>query len=515
MSRMQVNRGPSRRNIQQTRSIPAPTGGLNGRDAYAAMPATDALVLDNMFPNPSNVALRNGYISWATGLPSAVNSLCCYSSATGRKLFAAAGAGIYDVTAKGAVGAAVVSGLTSDQWQHVNFGTPGGQFLAMVNGSDSMQLYNGTTWQAVTSSSTPISITGVPTANLIHINMFKGRLFCIEKNSMKAWYLPLNSIGGAANYLDFSGLVTLGGYLMAMVTWTIDNAGGTDSMAAFITSEGEVLLFRGSDPAYASSWYLQGQFRIGRPVGRRCYVRIGSDVAVIGADGLFPMSQALLTDRSQRQDAVSDKIVNLINNDIQNYSANFGWQAILHPIGNKLVVNVPATTGTYQYVMNTVNGSWCRFTGWAANCWELMGDQLMFGGQTAVYQADTGLSDNGNSIYATAIQAPQYFGTAGQKQFTMARPIFYSNASVRPAFQINVDFDLTVPALTSASSSTKFTPWGSAWGSPWSSPSLIRKDWQNVYGVGFAGAPAMALNVKNAILNWQATDVTFINGDPL
>ena len=510
-----VYRGPSRSNIQRTQSIPAPTGGLNGRDAYAAMPAGDAIILDNMFPAPSNVQLRNGYLAWATGFAAPVNSLCCYSSATGRKLFAASGAGIYDVTVKGVIGAAVVAGQTSDKWQHVNFGTPGGQYLIMVNGSDSPQLYNGTAWQAITAVSAPISITGVTTSNLIHVNMFKGRLFFIEKNTMRAWYMPVNSIGGAANVLDFSGLVTLGGYLMAMVTWTIDNAGGTDTLAAFLTSEGEVLLYRGSDPSYASSWFLQGQFRIGRPVGRRCYVRIGSDVAVIGADGLFPMSQALLTDRSQRQDAVSDKIVNLINNDIQNYSGNFGWQPFLHPIGNKLIVNVPATTGTYQYVMNTVNGSWCRFTGWAANCWELIGDQLMFGGTTAVYQADTGLSDNGGSINAVAIQAPQYFGSTGQKQFTMARPIFSSNATIRPAFQINTDFDLTVPSLTSSSSSTKFTPWGSPWGSPWSSPSLIRKDWLNVYGVGFAGSPALAINVKNAVLNWQATDVTFIDGDPL
>lgn len=514
MMRAQINRGPSRANIQKTASIPAPVGGLNGRDAYADMPPGDAITLDNFFPTPSNVQLRNGYKAWLTGVNAQVNSLCCYSSAAGRKLFAASGTHIYDATTAGVVGAAVVSGLTSDKWQHVNFGTPGGQYLMMVNGADSAQLYDGTNWQAVTAVSAPISITGIATTSLIHVNMFKGRLFFVEKDSMRAWYMPVNSIGGAANVLDFSGLVQLGGYLMAMITWTVDNSGGTDNLAAFITSEGEVLLYRGSDPSYASSWFLQGQFRIGRPVGRRCYVRIGSDVAVIGADGLYPMSQALLTDRSQRQDAVSDKIVNLINGDIQLYGANFGWQAILHPIGNKLVVNVPTTYGAYQYVMNTVNGAWCRFTGMTANCWELFGDQLMFGA-AGVFQADVGQTDNGAAISAVAIQAPQYFGSSAQKQFTMARPIIYSNASIRPAFQINTDFDLSVPSGLSSFSSVKFTPWGSPWGSPWSSPSLIRKDWQNVYGVGFSGSPALAINIKNAVMNWQSTDVAFIEGDAL
>lgn len=512
MKRGRVNRAQ----IAQTVSVPAPTGGLNGRDGLANMPPTDAVVLDNLFPNPSNVSLRNGYIAWATGLPGAVNSLCCYNASNGaRKLFAASGASVYDVTSAGAVGAPVVAGAASDKWQHVNFGTSGGQYLLMVNGTDSPVLFNGATWQAVTGASAPISITGVTTSNLIHVTMFKGRLFFVEKNSTKAWYMPVGAIGGAANYLDFASYMTLGGYLMAMVTWTIDNAGGIDTMAAFLTSEGEVLLYRGSDPSYASSWFLQGAFRIGRPIGRRCYTRVGSDVLLLSADGLFPMSQALLTDRSQRKDAVSDKIVNLINSDVQLFASAFGWQVVLYPIGNKLIVNVPAPTGIYQYVMNTVNGAWCRFTGWSANCWELMGDQLMFGGAGGVYQADTGLTDNGSSIAVVAIQAPQYFGTTQQKQFTMARPILYSNAVIRPAFQINCDFDLAVPSLTSSTSFTKFTPWGAAWGAAWSSPSLIRKDWQNVYGIGFAGSPALAFSAKNAIVNWQSTDVCFINGDPL
>ena len=510
-----MRRKPTRQQIAETVNVPAPTGGLNAKDALAAMPPTDAAVMDNFFPTPSNVVVRNGYLTWASGLPGQVNSLCCYNSATGRKLFAASGANIYDVTSKGAIGAAAVTGQTSDQWQHVNVGTPGAQFLYMVNGSDSPQLFNGTTWQAVNSGSAPISITGVTTSLLIHVQLFKGRVFFIEKNSLRAWYLPLNSVGGAANSLDFSGLCTLGGYLVAMLTWTIDNTGGGDTFAAFITSEGEVLLYRGSDPSYQSSWFLMGQFRVGRPIGRRCFVKLGADVAVISADGLYPLSQALLTDRSQRQDAVSNKITNLINSDVQVYAANFGWQPILFPIGNKLIVNVPAMVGyQYQYVMNTVNGSWCRFTGWSANCFELMGDQLFFGG-SQVYQCDTGTSDNGAAINAVAVQAPQYFGTTEQKQFTMARPVLYTNSTVRPAFQINADFDLSTPTMVSTFSNSKQTPWGSPWGSPWSSKTTIQNAWQNVYGVGMAGSPAMALSLKNATLNWQSTDVCFIKGDPL
>ena len=44
------------------------------------------------------------------------------------------------------------------------------------------------------------------------------------------------------------------------------------------------------------------------------------------------MSKALLTDRSQIQDAISNKIINLVNTDVQNYGSHFGWEAIANGI---------------------------------------------------------------------------------------------------------------------------------------------------------------------------------------
>ena len=506
---------PKRVQVAQVVSIPAPVGGLNARDSVAAMPETDAVVLDNWFPTPTNLQLRNGSTVWATGLPAAVDTLATYNSAGGtRKMFAASNGGIYDVSAAGAVGAAAVSGQTSDWWQTINFGAGGGQYLYMVNGSDSPELFNGSTWQAVTGVSAPISITGVTTSLLIGVNEFGGRLFFIEKNSMRAWFLPALSVGGAAQSLDFSTQTRLGGFLMTMAVWTIDNSSGMMQQAAFITSEGEVLMYQGNDPTYASSWYQVGSFRVGRPVGRRCTVKIGSDVGIISADGLFPLSKALLTDRSQQQDAISNKITNLINNDVQSYAANAGWQVILYPIGNKLIVNVPNSGGTYQYVMNTITGSWCRFTGWNASCFELMGDNLFYGDNTngIVYQCDSGYNDAGANINSVAVQAPNYFGSHTQKMFVMARPILYANANITPAFKINLDFDTSTPVSTNTYNSPGFLYWGGAWGSYWSTPYQIYRNWLTCGGVGFAGSPSMAFSGKGAAVQWQATDVAYKPG---
>ena len=162
---------------------------------------------------------------------------------------------------------------------------------------------------------------GVASADIIGINVFKNRVWLIEKH-IKAWYLPVSAIGGTANALDFLAYLN-GGYLMAMTNWTIDNAAGIDDYAAFISSEGEVAIYQGTDPSNASTWALKELFRIGRPIGRRCAIKAGADVLILTTDGAFPLSKALLTDRSQMQAAVTDKITNLITSDIAQYSSNF------------------------------------------------------------------------------------------------------------------------------------------------------------------------------------------------
>lgn len=497
----------------KVKSVPAPVGGLNARDAIANMSPTDALLMDNAFPSPRDVGTRLGYVNHVTGLPGWAETLMKYNSTTANKLFAASVAGFYDVTTAGAVGAAVVTSLTNARWQHVNFAIPSGSYLYAVNGADKPRLYNGTAWVAIDAVSTP-AITGVTTTSLIDVHLHKNRLWFIEKDSFKVWYLPTNSIGGAAASIDFGSLFQLGGYLMTMTSWSVSDAGGVNDYAAFISSEGEVALYQGTDPASASTWSLTGLFRIGRPTGRRCVTRLGSDIAIICADGLFPLSKALLTDRNQLQLAISNKIVNLINADVYSYAANFGWQPIVYPSGNKLIVNVPQVQNSvqYQYVMNTITGAWCRFTGWNAACFEILTDQLYFGGNTVVCLADTGFSDNGAIITADIKPAFSYFGYPGRnKRFTNVRPILLADGAVAASLALNVDFGDTFPSATpnfsgSGGSLWDVTPWDLV---AWGGVSIISKNWQTVTGVGFAATMRMRIASSTYQITWQSTDFAF------
>lgn len=512
---------PQRQQTAKTTSVAAPVKGLNAKDSIANMDPDYALVLDNIFCTPTTVDTRNGSNTWVTGITGWIETITHYTSATAQKLFAAATTKVYDVTTTGAVGAAVVSSQTNARYQTTNFATAGGQYLYMVNGADAPLLYDGTNWTKITGISVP-AITGVTTTLLIHVNAFKNRLWFTEVNSLRVWYLPVNSIAGAANSFDLSSIFQRGGYLMGMVTWTIDNTSGVDDYAVFVSSEGEVAIYKGYDPAFASTFTLVGLFRMGRPIGRRFFVKMGSDNVIICADGIALLSKELTTDRNISS-TLSFNIVNLIGLDVQSFAGNFGWQATYYPIGNKLIINVPSVENSvqYQYVMNTITGAWSTWnkqnTGFSAACWDVFQDNIFFGGNGIVYQGDVSESDSGIAIQSNIKPAFSYFGQLGQsKLFTMVRPIIISDGNIMPSFALCLDFADTQPPTPQLSSGSG-SPWDT---SPWDTTSWggspqVNKNWLTVGGIGYAASLRMGLITKNVSASLQSIDYVYEGGGVL
>lgn len=502
----------------------APVGGLNARDPIASMGAGDAVVLTNWFCTPFDVQLRRGYTQHATGITGNVETVAAYNGPTAQKLFAANTTDIYDVTTAGAVGAAVVSGQTNGRWQHVNYATTGGSFLVMVNGEDELQLYNGTTWTAIDGVSTP-AITGVTTSTLVHVCAHKRRLWFVQTGTMKAWYLPVDSVGGAAAQLDLGAVFQMGGYLMAAETWTIDAGAGMDDHLVFVSSRGEVAVYKGTDPSSASTWALVGVWAIGAPINRRCMIKYGGDVMYLSRDGVVPLSKALLSSRVNTRVAITDKIQHLVSEDVGTYAQVFGWDLIMYPNANMLILNVPESGGlSHQYVMNTISGAWSRWEGMNGFAWELFADEPYFGADGAVYQAWNGWADNatstgtgGNNIRTVLLTAFDYHGNATQlKRWTIMRPVFAAAGVPSVLLRVNVDFDRSEPT-GSASIGQAFlgTEWGgSTWGGgQWNSESLtISKGWQAAGGVGYCGALSLITESKTIEIRLQAIDYAVESG---
>lgn len=495
-----------------SRALTAPVGGWDTRNALADMPPENAVILDNWFPETDKVTLRRGSASHATGMTGAVESLLMYTPLTGTgEMFACNGGNVYDVTAAGAVGAAVASGLSNDRFQQVQIGTAGGQFLIAMNGEDTPLLYDGTTWGNTT-------FTGPTVTNLIWCNLHQRRLWFGEKQSLSAWYLAVNAIAGAATEFSLAGIAKLGGYIMGMGTWTRDAGDGSDDVAVFITSEGEAIVYQGTDPSAASTWALVGVFRIGKPIGRRSIIKAGGDLIFITEDGFVSAATILILDRSQTEKvAISSQINQAVNSSVQNYRTLFGWECFIYPTGKMLIFNIPQSSVTsHQYVFNTITKAPSRFKGLNALCWGQKGNVAFYGGTDGiVHQFDTGTADSGTAIEGDALQAFSYFGSPGKKKaFKSVQPIFESKGDPSAALDLNVDFQIAKPTGVSTPSPTSSARWGiSKWGiGVWGTDGLIYKQWRGVRGVGRAASLRVRVSTTTARPSWISTNFVFVPG---
>lgn len=499
--------GQTGRQIQ----IPPPVGGLNARDSIANMPPQDALTLDNIFPEASYGRVRYGYEVHATGLPGAVETLMEWSG-TSRKFFAASGTAIYDVSSAGAVGAASLSGLTNAKWQFVNFTTPGGNFLVCVNGADGVRTYNGTTWASS-------AITGMTAANAAQVAVWGNRLWFAENNSTKAWYLPTSSIAGAAASIELGSVWRLGGTLARIVSASFDTMGqGLSDFIGFLSTNGELAVYTGNDPATVGTFALVGRFRMGAPIGTRCSYQSGGDVAIITNDGVLSMMQMLRVDRTEApRAAITDKIARLFSSDADAYSTLSGWQIIGYPARHMVIVNVPTSSTTaQQYVMNAISGAWCRYTNINAACWGLFSNNLYFGAQSGgvVYKAETGQTDNTANISYAWKSAFNGCGNAAViKRFTLMRPILTVNSTVNPTLGVDVDYgegDLTSTSTVAVTGPT----WdGSVWDAAvWGGASLNAAPWSSVGKVGRTVAVRLAGQVRGVEMAINAADLVFEPG---
>lgn len=483
-------------------SLPAPVGGWDAYSPLSDMPPQNAVELINWFPQPGWVELRRGYVGHSdTGTGNAVDCIMPYQGpdVADARLFAASDNIIFDVTA--GAGSSSLTGLTSNRWQYVNFATSGGNFLWIANGSDTPRYWDGAAWNtAVITGTTPADIFGPIT--------YRGRIWGCLKDSTKAVYLPLDSIQGGASEFDLGSYFKMGGNLQAIATWSTDVEGGTNEFIIFISSYGECAIFLIYDPTADSGFAFRGVSTLGSPIGRRCVEKIGSDVAVITIDGVIPLSQVLNYDRAAfQQVALTKNIRNAMTQAARDYKAEFGWQIISYPRNTMAIINVPIVEGgqQQQFVMNTINGAWARFTGQNANCWAIFQDRAYFGGNDGiVYLADEAAGDENSTIEADIQGAYNYFESRGQnKQWTTIRPLITKEESYQVSLQLglSIDFELS-EATDEILEDSNVMP--SIWNDPntiWDDPNtlwpglLTISRWMAISGIGYCAAVRLKIDV--------------------
>jgi hypothetical protein len=366
----------------------------------------------------------------------------------------------------------------------------------------------------------------------VQVCAWKNRLWFVERNSTSVWYLPVLSVAGAATEFDIGAQLKRGGTVVAAINWTMDAGTGIDDHLVFLGSEGDVVVYKGTDPASLNTFSLVGVWQVGRlPQGRRCFSQSGGDVLVVSEYGLSPLSTLVkggkTTVEADSRSFVS-RIQEPLRQDVQELAGE-GWEVVVYESQAIMMVNCPIRLGSTpkQYVLNTHSLRWSTFSNVPAITFSEFDGKLYFGtpdGQVCVAlsgELDNVLIDTGptaGSYINCALQtAFNYFDTPGQlKRWLMVRPTFVGPNKPGVAVHMNNDFDTRLPSGIPAFNVTASAVWDTAlWDQAvWSGLTQTFQLWRAVSGHGYAGSLAMTV-VGGGGTRLSSIDYMVESGGPL
>lgn len=498
-----------------SQTIPAPVGGLNTRDSEDNMAPTDAVKLENYFPDFESVAVREGYSSHATSVgtaSSSVDTLATFINGTTSKLLAAANGSIFDISTPGTA-SSLSSGYSSDRWQWANFDGK----MGLVNGTDTPQQFNGTTVSSLT-----VSGSGLTASNLVGITVFKNRSFFWEEDSQDFWYSALNTLGAGVTKFPLSRVGNFGGKLISIGSMARDGGDGPDDLFVAVMSSGDVIVYQGTDPNSASTWAIVGVFHSSGAIDVRGVVKVGGDLVMVTRAGYISVAQLMQYGSIAAVNpalAFASKINPLAQQKVADNASNTGWQAILGPRSEKLVMNIPTSSTTFeQHVMNVGTQSWAVWTNLPSYSWGTFNGKFYIGGLGTVWEIG-GNSDNGSEIEADAQQAFSQLGATGiRKQITALEPAIRGSGDVSLRIGVNTDFGTLPPVSVATSFAQEGTVWEEQtvfwedWATAWDAGSDgIINTLTSAGGQGFRVAPRLIVSTTNSVA-WLSTRILFKPG---
>lgn len=363
------------------------------------------------------------------------------------------------------------------------------------------------------------TVSGVTTSNLSHVWTFKNRLFYVQKDTLTAWYAPSGAIGGAYGDLSLAGIFKLGGSLLTGASWSLDAGDGPDDKCVFISTEGEVAIYGGTDPSDATLWSLEGRYDIGKPLGKRALMQVGGDLYVATTDGIVPISAAINKDPAQiTLAAITAPIETLWEEELTRTTSDV--ELVKWTDQNILAVILP--NADRMLTANLQTGGWAVQSGWSATCAATYDGDLYLGRSSGrVFKANDTGQDDGASFTAR-VSWPFLDGgnPALYKTGQLARIAGFADAAF--VFKLEMMWDNFVnfssaPAIETIFDST-FLIWGTGrwgddrWGRTVSQPrGGYISQWQSVYGGGYSFAPALQI-VSRAMdkLSVEITRIDFI-----
>lgn len=546
----------------QTALFPAPVAGWIANrskamtsSAQAKLPP-GATILENWFPTATGIRMRRGSARYATlGLGTEpVLSMFTYTIGSTQQLFASTASAIWDISVvsspfneiigtyeddyigdpvedivigtESTAGLEVLEGMTGGKWVTVQMtNSDGGIYLRGVNGQDVPFVYDGAAFGTTPALTFEVGDASEP-QDMSYVWAYKQRLFFIKKGTLDAYYLPVDAVGGELVLFPLGAVFGQGGELMFGASWSLGTSdqGGLSAQCVFVTSEGEVAVYQGSDPGDPNDWRLVGVYRIGKPLGPLAHMSAGGDIVIATTVGFLPLSEAVQREYAALAPAaVSNPIEDAWRDAVQR-RGDEDWNVVLWPDGQMVLVSPPspAVSTPQVFVVNANTGAWCRFTNWKARCFAVFQGQLYFGGdEGAVTRGWTKGSDDGQSYTCRYLGLFEDGGTPAQRKIVgLARPTLMSSVAIIPRVSVCFDYQENLPTAPNAAVPPGSNVWDSAtWDvSVWDAEAgtVLSSRWVSVGGSGARIAPAVQVSSGSAVpLDGEllAFDLSFTTAD--
>ena len=450
---------------------PAPMRGIDTRVNVASSSADVALLCQNMVPNDYGLKVRRGYREWQVGLGAEVRTIIPYTGiqfgAVDDKCFAVTENGIYDVTTYAAAPVEKIAFTIQDD--DAGYGVyaaytngAGDSILYYADGSNGLFAYDAVTdtWALATGITTAPGTVGgdLDLTKVVFVVAHKLRLWLVEKETQKGWYLPILSTTGEAAPFFFGSKFKHGGALVGLYNWTLDSGSGVDDHLVAVSRAGDVIPYRGDDPTATGSEGLQAWQNIGTwfigdiPRGNRICSEYGGNLMLLSAFGLTSMQDLLSgTATEDPQTGIGARVAVQLRRDIARLGNDHGWNIKFITHQGQLMVSVPQLSNQRysQYVYNIATQGWGVWDGVPLLTSDPWIGALMVGTKDGrVLRMDVNVDNvrlnqsSGNDINWYVLTGYSSYGSPGSfKRGMYVRPNFA--AGIAPVYKTFFYYDYT------------------------------------------------------------------------
>lgn len=547
---------PNRRSVRKTpvtakaNTMIAPAGGIDATTILSAGNPLYSIYSINLLPSEYGLQVRKGYREWQIGVDNgagiSINTIIPFggldNDSSDDRLFAVSNEGIWNVTPNEGVPSLDVT--FADQTVDAGFGvyvhmTTNAQeeLLFYADSSNGLHQYSGATglWTipAITGTGSPSPAEDLVIGNVNFVTSHNGRLWLIERDKSKAWYLDIDAIAGAATEFFFGPKLPHGGNLAGLFPWTIDSGTGIDDYLVAVGRSGDVLPYRGTDPGSADAWELSGKWFIGAiPKGSKFGTQDGGDLNLLSAYGLTSMNELVVGTDGKNIDASEEtrKISLIVRDAMEAARRENGWDVSVIPSQSNLLISRPQKNSEsyIQYVRHTTTQGWGLWRDVPMSSFDEWNGKVYIGTKdlrvlvmdvTVDNQLITPVQQiNGDAIKFSVLTNYQDLGEPSlKKRGKYIRPYFISSAKPGSTSKFRYDYDLSEVINTAADPVSSNNNWDvGLWDEAlWGSSTLSGQvSVSGSFGMGVNLAIAMSgtSRVATTLISW---DIQWDTGGPL